>query len=239
MDKVVLITGADRGIGKAIALKFAQEGWKVAINYVANENAALETAKETGGKIYPADVSSREEVSSMFHKIEAELGPVSVLVNNAGISVVGLFQDITEEEWDKLFGINVKGLVNCSREALKNMISEKSGSIVNVSSIWGVCGGSCETHYSATKAAVIGYTKSMAKELGPSGIRVNCVAPGTIDTDMNAHLTEEDRNGICEETPLERIGTPAEVAEAVYFLSSDKASYITGAVLGVNGGFVI
>ena len=147
--------------------------------------------------------------------------------------------DCSDEEWEKIFGVNVKGVFNCCKRALGNMLGKQHGSIVNISSIWGVTGGSCECHYSATKAAIIGYTKSMAKELGPSGIRVNCVAPGAVRTKMNAHLSEEDWQVLLEETPVGHIGTPEEIAEAVAFLAGEKASYITGAVLNVNGGSVI
>ena len=239
MAKVVLVTGGSRGIGKAICEKFAAEGYKVAVNYEKSEEKANSLAEKIGGKAYRADVSDYDEVSAMFDKIERELGEVAVLINNAAVSVTGVFQDCTDEEWEHLFGVNVKGVFNCSKRAVGNMLKNQSGSIVNISSIWGVTGGSCECHYSAAKAAVIGYTKSMAKELGPSGIRVNCIAPGAVDTDMNAKLTKEDWEELKEETPLCRIGTAEEIANAVYFAASESASYMTGAVLNVNGGFVI
>ena len=239
MAKVVLVTGGSRGIGKAICEKFAKEGYTVAVNYEKSEEKANSLAEKIGGRAYRADVSNYEEVSSMFDKIERELGNVDILINNAAISVVGVFQDCTDEEWERIFGVNVKGVFNCCKRAVGNMLKKQSGSIVNISSIWGVTGGSCECHYSATKAAVIGYTKAMAKELGPSGIRVNCVAPGAVDTDMNAHLSKEDWEEIEEETPLCKTGSADEIAEAVYFAASEKASYMTGAVLNVNGGMVI
>ena len=239
MAKVVLVTGGSRGIGKAICEKFAEEGYTVAVNYEKSEEKANLLAEKIGGRAYLADVSNYEEVSSMFDKIERELGNVDILINNAAISVVGVFQDCTDEEWERIFGVNVKGVFNCCKRAVGNMLKKQSGSIVNISSIWGVTGGSCECHYSATKAAVIGYTKAMAKELGPSGIRVNCVAPGAVDTDMNAHLSKEDWEEIEEETPLCKTGSADEIAEAVYFAASEKASYMTGAVLNVNGGMVI
>ena len=239
MAKVVLVTGGSRGIGKAICEKFAAEGYTVAVNYEKSEDKAKSLAERIGGKTYRADVSNYEEVSAMFDKIERELGEVDILINNAAVSVVGVFQDCGDEEWERLFGVNVKGVFNCCKRAVGNMLKKQSGSIVNISSIWGIAGGSCECHYSATKAAVIGYTKAMAKELGPSGIRVNCVAPGAIDTDMNAHLSKEDWDEIKEETPLYKAGTPEEIAEAVFFAASEKASYMTGAVLNVNGGMVI
>lgn len=239
MAKVVLVTGGSRGIGAAVCRKFAAEGYTVAINYEKSEEKAKALADEIGGRAFRADVSDYAEVSKMFSEIEEQLGGVNVLVNNAAVSVVGLFQDMTDGEWERLFGVNVKGVFNCAKRAVGNMLGEQAGSIVNLSSMWGVTGGSCEAHYSAAKAAVIGYTKALAKELGPSGIRVNCVAPGTVATEMNAHLSKEDLDALAEETPLGRIGTPEEIAEAVFFLASEKASFITGEVLNVNGGFVI
>ena len=239
MAKVVLVTGGSRGIGAAVCRKFAAEGYTVAINYEKSEEKAKALADEIGGRAFRADVSDYAEVSKMFDEIEAQLGGVNVLVNNAAVSVVGLFQDMTDGEWERLFGVNVKGVFNCAKRAVGNMLGEQAGSIVNLSSMWGVTGGSCEAHYSAAKAAVIGYTKALAKELGPSGIRVNCVAPGTVATEMNAHLSKEDLDALAEETPLGRIGTPEEIAEAVFFLASEKASFITGEVLNINGGFVI
>ena len=236
---VALVTGGSRGIGEAICRRLADEGYTVAVNYKNSAEKAEALAAEIGGRAYRADVSRYDEVCAMFDFAERELGPVEVLVNNAAISVVGVFQDCTDEEWEKIFGVNVKGVFNCCKLALSNMLNKQHGSIVNISSIWGVTGGSCECHYSAAKAAVIGYTKSMAKELGPSGIKVNCVAPGAVKTDMNAHLSKEDWDGIIEETPVGRIGAPEDIAEAVAFLAGEKASYITGAVLNVNGGSVI
>lgn len=239
MAKVVLVTGGSRGIGKAVCEKFAAEGYTVAVNYEKSREKAESLAEKIGGKAYCADVSDYSTVCSMFDKIEAELGEVSVLVNNAAISTFGLFQDCTDEEWERIFGVNVKGVFNCSKRAVGNMLKNQNGSIVNISSIWGVTGGSCECHYSATKAAVIGYTKAMAKELGPSGIRINCIAPGAVDTDMNARFTKEDLEAVAEESALGYIGKPEEIAEAVFFAASEKASYMTGAVINVNGGSVI
>ena len=170
MKKVVLVTGGSRGIGKAICEKFAAEGYSVAVNYEKSEEKAKALAEKIGGKAFCADVSDYNAVCQMFDEIEKELGEVSVLINNAAISTFGLFQDCSDEEWERIFGVNVKGVFNCSKRAVGNMLKSQSGSIVNISSIWGVTGGSCECHYSATKAAVIGYTKAMAKELGPSGL---------------------------------------------------------------------
>ena len=172
MKKVVLVTGGSRGIGKAICEKFAAEGYLVAVNFEKSEEKAKALAEKIGGKAFCADVSDYNAVSRMFDEIEKEMGEVSVLINNAAISTFGLFQDCSDEEWERIFGVNVKGVFNCSKRAIGNMLKNQSGSIVNISSIWGITGGSCECHYSATKAAVIGYTKAMAKELGPSGIRV-------------------------------------------------------------------
>lgn len=235
----VLVTGGSRGIGKAICEKFAEEGYTVAINYANNDLAAREVAEKTGGRAYKADVSSYSEVCAMFEKIENELGDVDILINNAGISVFGLFQDCTDEEWERIFGVNVKGVFNCSKCAIKKMLLKQRGSIVNISSVWGVTGASCESHYSATKAAVIGYTKALAKELGPSGIRVNCVAPGAVETEMNARFSKEDMQAVAEESALGYIANPKEIAEAVFFVACEKASYMTGAVLNINGGSVI
>ena len=236
---VALVTGGSRGIGEAICRRLSEDGYTVAVNYCKDSDKAEAVASEIGGKAYKADVSNYGEVCEMFSAIERELGAPEILVNNAAISVVGVFQDCSDEEWNRIFGINVKGVFNCCKRALGNMLQRQHGSIINISSIWGITGGSCECHYSAAKAAVIGYTKSMAKELGPSGIRVNCVAPGAVKTEMNARLTEEDWAEILEGTPVGHIGAPEEVAEAVAFLAEEKASYITGAVLNVNGGFVI
>ena len=239
MKKVVLVTGGSRGIGKAICEKFAEEGYLVAVNYEKSEEKAVALAEKIGGRAYCADVSDYKQVSSMFDKIESELGEVSVLINNAAISTFGLFQDCSDEEWERIFGVNVKGVFNCSKRAVGNMVKNQSGSIVNISSIWGVTGASCECHYSATKAAVIGYTKALAKELGPSGIRVNCIAPGAVDTEMNARFTKEELEAVAEESVLGYIAKPEEIAEAVYFAASEKASYMTGAVVNINGGSVI
>lgn len=235
----VLVTGGDRGIGLAVAKKFRECGYDVAICYEKDSEAALEAERSLGVAAFRCDVADSGQVSEMFDGIEKRFGQVDILVNNAGISVTGLFQDMTEEEWDRLFGVNVKGVFNCTKRALPGMIDRKSGNIVNVSSMWGTEGASCESHYSATKAAVIGYTKALARELGPSGIRVNCVAPGTIDTAMNAHLSKEDMETLREDTPIGRIGTPEEIAEAVYFLASQSSSFITGAVLNASGGYIV
>ncbi len=186
-----------------------------------------------------ADIRDGAAVEAMTDKVLYAFGRIDVLVNNAGIAQQRLFTDITPQEWDGMFDVNVTGVYRCCRAVLPGMISRKSGCIVNVSSIWGVVGASCEAHYSASKAAVIGLTKALAKELGPSGIRVNCVAPGVIDTAMNAHLDGETRAALTGETPLGAIGAPLDVAEAILYLASDRAGFVTGQVLGVNGGMVV
>lgn len=237
MSRVVLITGASRGIGRAMAIKFAESGWLVAANYNKSEDRALQL-KRMSDNIYicKADVSNRNEVNNMIENIRRELGPICVLINNAAVSSIKMFSDITEEEWDYTFDVNIKGVYNCTQEVLPDMIRKKSGSIINISSMWGQVGASCEVHYSATKAAIIGFTKALAKELGPSCIRVNCIAPGVIATEMNKDV---DLSELREETPLGRIGTASEIAECAYFLASDNSSFITGQVIGVNGGLVV
>lgn len=242
--KTAVVTGASRGIGAAIAEKLASEGYAVAVNYNSSKDAAEEVCRRingSGGVAMPfkCDVSVRSEVERMAESIKSELGSVVLLVNNAGIAKQCLFTDISEEMWDRLFSVNVKGAFNCSQVFSKGMINAKCGNIINISSMWGQVGASCEVHYSAAKAALIGFTKALAKELGLSGIRVNCIAPGLIDTEMNSHLDEETVNCLIEETPLSRIGTPADIADAVSFLASEGAGFITGQILGVNGGMVI
>lgn len=244
MSKVALVTGASRGIGREIALELAKSGISVAVNYYSSD----EKAKELLGlikninpnvQLYKADVSQEREVSEMVHKIESQLGEIDIVVNNAGISQIGLFTDMTSSERDRMIGVNLIGAMNVSKAVLPKMIHYKSGSIINISSMWGEVGASCEVVYSAAKAGLIGFTKALAKELGPSGIRVNCISPGVIDTDMNSELSDEDMKELISDIPLNRIGTPNDIAKAVKFLISDKASYITGQVLSVNGGMII
>ncbi|MBQ8827996.1 MAG: 3-oxoacyl-ACP reductase FabG [Clostridia bacterium] len=248
MSKVVLITGASGGIGSAAARAFAKAGYKTAINYRINKTAAQELCSELNGlygkngciaETFGADVSDFDQVQNMFAEIREALGEISVLVNNAGTGKQLMFQDITPRLWRDTFAVNTDSVFNCCRAALPYMLNQKSGRIINISSIWGECGASCEVHYSASKAAVIGFTKALAKELGPSGITVNCVSPGVIDTKMNAHLDSDSINALIDETPLCRLGSPDDIANAILFLASDKASFITGQILGVNGGFVI
>lgn len=237
--ETVLITGASRGIGAQTARLFAQNGYQVVINYNNSVQAAEALAKEIGALAICADVSQKVDVEWMFNKINNQFGGVDILVNNAGVSDFKLFYEMTEEDWDFMFDVNVKGVFHCIKEALPYMLHNKKGKIINISSIWGITGASCEVHYSASKAAVIGLTKSLAKEMGPSGITVNCVAPGVIRTDMCASLSEDDLAALADETPLERIGTPDDVAQTILFLASKGGDFMTGQVLSPNGGIVI
>lgn len=242
--KNVLITGASRGIGASCARLFARKGFRVLINYCSSHQKAEElcsTVQAEGGCAYAvcADVSDSEQVRRMFHEISEHFGGVDILINNAGIAQQKLFCDVTEEEWDKIFNVNMKSMYLCTQQVLPHMIHNKCGSIINISSMWGITGASCEVPYSAAKAAVIGFTKALAKELAPSGIRVNCVAPGAVDTDMNASLSEEDLALLREETPLGCIGSAEDIAAAVYFLASDSSRFTTGQILSPNGGLVI
>ncbi|MGM9551582.1 MAG: elongation factor P 5-aminopentanone reductase [Clostridia bacterium] len=243
MKKNVLITGASGGIGSAVARLFAENGYNVGIVYHKDIESAMKLKaelleKDVNSEIFQCDISSREDVEQLFVDFSERLGNVDVLINNAGVAQQKLFLDITLWEWNRIFDINVTGVFNMCQCALRDMVDRKEGSIVNVSSMWGITGASCEAHYSATKAAVISLTKSLAKEYGPSNIRVNAVAPGVIDTKMNGHLSEEDMAALSCETSLGRIGTPREAAEAIYFLGSEKSSFITGQVLTCDGGFI-
>ena len=245
MNKTVLITGASRGIGAETAVLFAKNGYDVGINYLNNDDAAksvLERVEKEGarGFLLKADVSDPNEAKKMVDEAINKLGSIDVLINNAGVSKQALFTDVTYDEWNRLFAVNVGGMFNVTASVLPQMIQKKSGSIVNISSMWGLSGASCEVHYSASKSAVIGATKALAKELAPSNIRVNCVAPGAVDTDMNNNLTEEDLELLKEETPLGKIAKAEEIAKAIYFLASDELSpFTTGQILSPNGGLVI
>ncbi len=239
MSNIALITGASRGIGAQTARRLAADGFRVIINYNRSEEAALKLADEIGGMAIQADVSQPEQVRRMFDIAAEKLGYPDILVNNAGIAHSGLITDFSDEEWRRIFAVNTDSMFYCCKAAIPHMIHQKSGRIINISSIWGVTGASCEVPYSASKAAVIGFTKALAKELGPSGICVNCVAPGVIDTDMNSALSPDDIEALREETPLEAIGTPWDIANAIAFLASPESGFITGQVLGVNGGFLI
>lgn len=241
----VLITGASRGIGAAAARLFAQEGWDVAVNYNNSCEAAERLAAELSGmgvKAVPiqADVSDPEQAERLVREAERALGSLDALVCNAGIALPQqLLTDATVEQWRRLMSADLDGMFYVLKAVIPGMVRQKRGAIVTVSSMWGVAGGSCEAPYSAAKAGVIGLTRALAKELGPSNIRVNCVAPGVTATDMNGHLTPRDLAALEEETPLGRIGAPEEVAQAIIFLASDRASFITGQVLNVDGGMVI
>ncbi len=244
MKKTAIITGGSRGIGAATAEIFAEAGYAVVINYHRSEDAALmlrdrlrKTYPET--EVFCTDVSTSEGADALVKYASERFGSVDVLVNNAGIAHAGLFTDMTDDEYRRIMSVDLDGAFFCSRAAAKEMIRAHSGAIVNISSMWGLVGASCEVAYSAAKAGVIGLTKALAKELGPSGIRVNCVAPGVIATEMNSHLSDEDIAALADETPLSRIGEPHEVAEAVLFLASEKAAFITGQTLSCDGGFAI
>lgn len=242
--KTVIITGASRGIGRAAARLFAENGYNVLINYLSSGEAAESlrgalTSDGLSAAAFRADVSLREQVDLMVDACADMFGGVDILINNAAISQSKLFTDITDSEWDEMLRINLKGVFNCSQSALRYMLREKKGKIINISSIWGVAGASCEVHYSAAKAGVIGFTKALAKELGPSNIQVNCIAPGVVETDMLSSYTEEDLAALRNMTPLLRLGTPEDIAYCALYLASDRADFITGQVISPNGGFVI
>jgi len=244
MRRVALVTGSSRGIGRAVAQQLAREGWAVCINYIERKDAAEEVVAQLRSEGYEAiavqaDVADRQAVKNMVAVIEQELGPVELLVNNAGVAGQALFQDVTDEMWDRYMGVNLGGARNTIQAVLPHMLHEKRGCIVNVSSMWGLRGASCEVTYSCTKAALIALTRSLALELAPSHIRVNCVAPGVINTDMVQVLGQDTLDVLAEQTPLGRLGTPEDIAYAVSFFASEKASFITGQVLTADGGFVV
>lgn len=241
--KTVLITGSARGIGAATAALFADSGYNVVINYntsKAEASALCNMLKENGCSVITvrADVSKADEVDFLFSEVEKAFGGADILVNNAGIAQQKLFTDITMQDYDKMFDCNVKSVFNCCQRALPHMIHNKYGRIINISSMWGVAGASCEVHYSASKAAVIGMTKALAREVAPSGITVNCIAPGVIDTPMNKGFDSETMDCLKDETPVGRIGSPEEVAKAVKFFAERDSGFITGQILGVDGGFI-
>lgn len=244
MNKTVIITGASKGIGAATAILFARKGYNVVINYNNSfEAASLLTRSLTsrGCSVmsFKADVTNRLETDLMVKETIYKFGSVDILVNNAGVSNIGLITDIDDFDVNRIFDINLKGTYNCCRSVVPTMVSQKSGKIINIASMWGEVGASCEVAYSASKAGVIGLTKALAKELAPSGITVNAVSPGLIETTMNTNISVDDLNHFVEDIPLERMGTTEEIANAVYFLAGYEADYITGQVLGVNGGSVI
>lgn len=244
MEKIALVTGASRGIGRAVAAELARRGWAVCIGYRVRQDKAEELAAELAAEgcrvmTCQADVSQQEQVEAMVHRVEQTFGAVSLLVNNAGIAGQSLFQELTDERWHEFFSVNVDGAFYASRAVLPAMLHAHEGCIVNISSIWGQRGASCEVAYSATKAALIGMTRSLAAELAPSHIRVNCVAPGVIQTDMLDELPPELLPQLAEQTPMGRLGTPADIAAAVAFLASPEADFITGQVLTCDGGFIL
>ena len=244
MKKTALVTGASRGIGRAIAALLAREGWAVCINYLERRDAAEELCAQLRSEgctamIYGADVADRAQVAAMVRAAEKELGEITLLVNNAGISHQALFQDTEDAAWDRLLAVNLTGSRNTAMEVLPGMISRKSGVIVNISSMWGLRGASCEVTYCCTKAALIALTRSLALELAPSHIRVNCVAPGVINTDMVQVLGQDVLDDLANQTPLGRLGTAEDIAHAVAFFASEKASFITGQVLTADGGFIV
>ncbi len=241
MRKCALITGASGGIGSEIAIRLAKDGFNIAACYCSDENGIKELEKElekTGVsfKSYKADVSDLSAIKDVFADATDFFGGVSVLVNNAGIAQQKLFTDITEAEFDRMTAVNFKGVFNCCQCAVPFMISCKSGKIINISSMWGVYGASCETVYSATKAAVIGLSKALARELAPSNIQVNCVAPGAIDTKMNDNLTDEEKISFADEIPMGRFGMANEIAGIVSFLASSDSDYVTAQVITADGG---
>ncbi len=231
-NKTVLITGGVRGIGKSIALAFLQKGYRVCVTYSKDEENA-EAVRAQGVEAYCADVAVEADVARLF----ATLGSVDILVNNAGVALFKQIQDVTYEEYNRLFAVNMGGAFLCTREAVKGMIAKQSGLIVNIASVWGEVGASCESVYSASKSALIGFTKALSKELGWSNIRVNCISPGVIDTSMNARLSEADMRSLIEEIPAQRLGTGEDIAKTVLFLEENE--YVTGVDIPVNGGFSV
>ena len=244
MNKTVLITGASKGIGAATAILFAQKGYNVVINYNNSYESASLLARSLASNGYSvmthkANVANKLEVDLMIKETLYKFGSLDILVNNAGIAHDGLITETDEIDFDNIMDVNLKGVFNCCKAVIPSMVSRQSGKIINISSMWGQVGASCEVAYSAAKAGVIGLTKALAKELAPSGITVNCIAPGLIETSMNSNYTVEELNDFVSTIPLGRMGSADEIAAAVEFLSSDKADYITGQVFAINGGYVI
>lgn len=240
--KTVLVTGASRGIGKAIALKFAREGYHVAINCIHNEERLLQNRKELESLgitclSYVGDMGDMKDCQNFFHKVYEQFGTIDVLVNNVGISYIGLLQDMEPEDWDKIIRTNLTSVFNCCKLAIPKMLEKKQGKIINISSVWGVAGASCEVAYSATKGGMNAFTKALSKELAPSNIQVNAIACGAIDTEMNQFLDENELLSLKEEIPAGRLGNPEEVADLVYYLGC-HSSYLTGQIIGLDGGWL-
>lgn len=242
MSELAFVTGGSRGIGASIVKALANKGYRVVFTYNKNENQAMQVCKELNDfdiQCIKLDVSDYKSAYTIIKGILEENNRIDVLVNNAGVSSDGLFTDMTPEEWDNVFNVNVKGVFNVTKPVAQQMVRQHYGRIINISSMWGQVGASYEVAYSASKAAVIGFSKALAKELAPSGITVNCICPGVISTDMLNVYSDEDISMLIEETPVGRIGKPDDIAKAVCFFASKEADFITGQVLGVNGGFVI
>lgn len=240
--KTVIVTGGSRGIGAAIVKELSKQNYKVVLNYNNSEEAAKQIKKELEEQginieIFKADVSKREEVKKLVEFTLKKYKKIDVLINNAGIDQIKPFMDITDKEWNKMIQVNLNSVFYCTQEALKDMIHNKRGCIINMSSIWGICGASCEVHYSVAKAGIDGMTKALAKEMGPSNIRVNSIAPGLVDTDMNKDITRKEIDRIKEEIPLGRIARPEEIVNSVKWLIEDE--YVSGQVISVNAGWNI
>lgn len=234
MNKIALVTGGARGIGESICRALSKDGWYLYIHCNRSVDEAYELCDELGNaEVITADLSNPETVNIIAEKCKS----VDAVINNAGIALVELFDKVTDEQMQKLYQTNLFAPINLVRKLLPNMLSRKNGVIINVSSVFGSSGGSCEVDYSVSKAGLIGFTKALSKEVGPAGVRVNCICPGIIDTDMNENLTFDDIDALCDEIPLGRMGEPEEVADTVAFLVSDKAKYITGAIIDINGGW--
>lgn len=243
MDKVVFVTGSSRGIGKEISKIFAKNNYKVAINCINRKDKLIETYNElktinSNILAIQGDVSDYNECLNIYKEIEENFGPVDILINNAGVSHIGLFNELTPGIWKDLIKTNIEGTFNCSHIACKNMIKKKSGNIINISSIWGNVGASCEVAYSSTKGAINSFTKALAKELGPSGIRINAISCGIIETEMNNFLSIEEKQNFIEKIPLMRFGKCEEVANLAFYLASENSSYLTGQVITLDGALL-
>lgn len=239
MNKSVFITGGSRGIGAQLVEDFSKTGYNVSFTYLSSKENADKLASKFDAFAICADVSDSNAINEAVSLAIKKFGKIDVLVNNAGIDEFCLFTDITDEKWHKMLDTNLSSAFYASRAVLKDMINRKDGVIINIASMWGEVGASCEVHYSVSKAGLIGLTKALAKEVGPSNIRVNCISPGVIDTDMNKHISSEDMEQLKIDTPLGKIGKCEDISNAVLFLASDKSAFITGQVLGVNGGYII